>query len=330
MNESSCLIDVIVPVYNGESYLEKCVESLLTQDFQDYRVILVDDGSTDSTPSLCDNYARRFPARIQVIHKPNGGPAAARNTAVEVSQAQLIAFVDSDDYVSERYLSSMYEAMARFDVSMVIAPVCKTFIRPDGSFAPTPPPIRDAGVLSRTEALEELCYEKYFSSFPVGKLLRRELALAHPFPDGRYFEDSFIVFRQIMDCDKVAYIPEISYYYYQRPGSIQRSFFEKRHQDLLDASMDIVSTFRAENMPQAVLTAGMYKLLRGCYVTLFHAAELDFDRFSQVYDKAAPLWRPVFSQVMKNPRLTVREKLLFRLMQRRRLFYGVVRVYSKK
>lgn len=330
MEETSCLIDVIVPVYNGESYLEKCVDSLLAQDFDDYGITLVDDGSTDGSGALCDDYAARFPRRVRVIHKENGGPAAARNTAVNSSQAALVAYVDSDDFVSERYLSSMYEAMGRFDVSMVIAPVCKTFIRPDGSLAPTPPPTRDAGVLSRTEALEELCYEKYFSSFPVGKLLRRELALAHPFPDGRYFEDSFILFRQIMDCDRVAYIPEISYFYYQRPGSIQRSFFEKRHQDLLDASMDIVSTFRAEHMPQAVLEAGMYKLLRGCYVTLFHAAELDFSRFSLVYQKAAPLWKPVCSQVMKNPRLTAREQVLFRLMRHCRLFYGVVKALGGK
>lgn len=328
--EKSCLIDVIVPVYNTKQYLEKCVDSLLRQEFEDYRVTLADDGSTDGSGALCDDLAARFPERVRVLHLENGGPSAARNAAVQSSQAALIAFADSDDYVSERYLSALYGALTRYGADMAVSPVCREFVRPDGSARREMPPVMEAVAMSREKALEELCYEKYFSSFPVGKLLRRELALAHPFPPGRYFEDSFVLYRQMMDCETIAYVPEVSYFYLQRPGSLQRHFFEKRHQDLMDASEEIFTTLSESGMPRAVADAAAYKLCRGCYVTLFHAAaDLDGAGFADVYRRVGPSLEKVYPTVIRSKRLSARERVLYYLARRHsRTFYRIVKTLS--
>ena len=97
-------IDIIVPVYNVEPYLRKCVDSLLNQTYDDYIISLVDDGSPDECPVICDEYAINYPEKIRVYHKQNGGLSDARNYAVERSKSEFVIFVDSDDWVSERFI----------------------------------------------------------------------------------------------------------------------------------------------------------------------------------------------------------------------------------
>ena len=99
-------ISVIVPVYKVEKYLKRCVNSILNQDFEDYEIILVDDGSPDGCPAICDEYAKLY-AKISVIHKKNGGLSDARNIAVAQSKGEYIVFIDSDDYVDSNHLSSL-------------------------------------------------------------------------------------------------------------------------------------------------------------------------------------------------------------------------------
>ena len=100
-------ISVIIPVYNCEKYLTQCIESVLNQTFQDFELILVDDGSHDSSPDICDNF-RQKDERIQVIHKPNGGVSSARNEGIKVARGEYITFVDSDDYIEEEMMEYLY------------------------------------------------------------------------------------------------------------------------------------------------------------------------------------------------------------------------------
>lgn len=112
-----CEISVIVPIYNAENTLTRCIESLLNQEFKSFEVILVDDGSTDSSPIICDQYSNR---QIKVIHKKNGGLSSARNAGLQIIQSRYVCFVDSDDFVNTDYLSSMYRAAKTNDVDLVI------------------------------------------------------------------------------------------------------------------------------------------------------------------------------------------------------------------
>ena len=118
------LFSVIVPVYNAEKYLEQCIESILKQDFSDFELILVDDGSTDGSADICDRYAAD--ERVAVIHKQNGGSVSARNTGIEASSGEYLCFVDSDDYIAQDFLRNFYNVINNYDPE-IIAISCTRF-----------------------------------------------------------------------------------------------------------------------------------------------------------------------------------------------------------
>lgn len=116
------IVSVIVPVYNVASYLPACIDSVLAQTFADFELLLVDDGSTDGSGDICDDYACRD-VRVTVLHQPNAGPAAARNAALDVAQGEYVAFVDSDDVIHRQYLEVLYRCISTSaDVDIVQSP----------------------------------------------------------------------------------------------------------------------------------------------------------------------------------------------------------------
>lgn len=113
------MVSVIVPVYNVEKYMEECVDSILAQSYSNIEIILVDDGSTDHSGEICDRYATKYPEKVRVIHKSNGGLSSARNTGLDVAKGEFIGFIDSDDIVLPEMYNEMLEAMERYDVDIV-------------------------------------------------------------------------------------------------------------------------------------------------------------------------------------------------------------------
>ncbi len=117
-------VSVIIPIFNQEKYLNRCVDSLISQDFDDYEIILVNDGSTDKTPQICDEYAEKY-SFIKVIHKVNAGVSAARNSGIDSALGEYIMFVDSDDYVTENYISTMYNHQIENHDKMIVCNMYK-------------------------------------------------------------------------------------------------------------------------------------------------------------------------------------------------------------
>ncbi len=328
MSARSPLVDVIVPVYNGEEYLPRCVESLLAQSFDRFVVTLADDGSTDGTGALCDKYAAQD-SRVRVLHQNNAGPSAARNRAVERSEAQYVAFVDADDRVSENYLFDLYGAAEHWSADMAVSRLCREYPQADGGVRQIYAPTMERMCLERERALAEACYERVFGCFACGRLVKREIAAAWPFPEGRIFEDSFAIWRQFMASEFVAYVPEAVYFYWQRPESLQHRAFEPRHLDLLDAAEDMMGMFRKEEMPPAVLAAGAYKVCRAAYVTAYHAADLPYEQYRPVYDRARALLEQ-YRRGLDGKALDGKDRARFRLVRcGARVFYGVVRMRKK-
>ena len=194
------LIDVIVPIYKVEAYLEKCVESLLHQTFDDYVITLVDDGSPDSCPAICDRYCAAYPEKIRVIHKENGGLSEARNVGVQHSESKFVVFIDSDDYVSPKMLETLHRPYAELGADMVVSSLCRVYVLENGEEKQVRQALPAQRVMDRNEALEALFYEKGFGAFACAKLIPRELVLRYPYPKGRFFEDSFTTYRQMCDC----------------------------------------------------------------------------------------------------------------------------------
>jgi len=227
------VISVIVPVYKVEAFLSRCVDSILSQTFADFELILVDDGSPDSCGQMCEDYASRD-SRIRVIHQKNGGLSAARNTgidwAMKHSESQWLAFVDSDDWVHPDYLRLLYEAVT----------VCKTKISACGVQ-------RTAG-----EALplfldkDPECFsaDDYYCSETVhdgmtaiawNKLYHKSLFEKLRYPIGKLHEDEFTTYRAVYAAGRAAVVHAKLYAYYQNPEGIMLSQWNPRRMHILEA-----------------------------------------------------------------------------------------------
>ena len=214
-------ISVIIPVYNVERSLDRCVESVLRQSYGTLEVLLIDDGSTDGSSALCDRWAETD-GRVRVIHGENRGVSAARNTGLDAATGNLIAFADSDDYTDPNMLSALYAALTANSADMSICNFC--FVDEDDrpvADRNRNRPIRDE-VLTGMEAVQKLCGERgWFYHVVWNKLYRKVLFSEIRFPTGMICsEDALIAHRLFGACEKVACIQGSYYYYVQRSDSV--------------------------------------------------------------------------------------------------------------
>ena len=214
------LISVIVPVYKVEKYLAKCMESVINQTYTDLEIILVDDGSPDGCPAICDGYAKKD-VRIKVIHQKNGGLALARNAGLNAASGDLIAFVDSDDWCEPGMLSTLYEAYAKTKSPIVL---CGAFIDWENGWRTQ---IRNFAAedvtLSQEQALR-LFFGEQLTAWACNKLYEKRLWRDFRFSAGQIFED-IPVFRNQLTCiDRLSIVAKPLYHYIQRGQSLSTSW----------------------------------------------------------------------------------------------------------
>lgn len=241
------MISVIVPVYKVEKYLDQCVASIVSQSFSDLEIILVDDGSPDNCPAMCDNWAKRD-SRIRVIHKENGGLSDARNAGVTAAKGSFIGFVDSDDITPPDMYQVLFSLMEQDD-SDIAACGIKQFWDKN-----TPPHrMTSSGKYSFTteEALHELILERHLKQPVWYKLYRRTTIINIPFPVGKYHEDVFWSYQAIGAARRVSVVDFPCYLYRQHPNSIMGSPYSLSHLDSLDA-LDAQVTYMQKHFPNLV------------------------------------------------------------------------------
>ena len=227
-------ISVIVPVYNVEKYLPACIDSILAQTFEDFDLILVDDGSPDQCGAICDRYAAQD-KRIRVVHQENRGLAGARNTGMDLAEGEYLTFIDSDDLVSRRYLECLVKAAAASEAELS---VCRPLEFTDAKEASVLS--AGSGACASYEVLsgKDACVAMYNGSPKVpfnawGKLFRTPLIRDMRFPVGRLHEDQAFTPFACYRADKVASIDAPLYFYRVRDDSITREHFTvKRYDDL--------------------------------------------------------------------------------------------------
>lgn len=214
----SDLISVIVPVYNMEQYMERCVNSIINQTYHNLEIILVDDGSTDHSPAMCDEYALRD-GRIKVVHKPNGGLSDARNAGLAVASGNYIGYVDSDDWIEPRMYQKMYDACMENGAQVAVCRYAKAYqdrIERGGNGRITA--FDREGILKvyLSDMDEYVVYNSVWS-----KLFAREVVEGVLFPVGKNSEDIMYTTRAFCKLDKAVYIDECLYnYVLDREGSI--------------------------------------------------------------------------------------------------------------
>lgn len=225
------MISVIVPVYKVEPYLDRCVRSIVEQTYTDLEIILVDDGSPDNCPAMCDAWAERD-SRVKVIHKQNGGLSDARNAGMDIATGEYIGFVDSDDWIAPEMYQILYNMLQR-DQSDIAACGIKMFWEDD-----TPPRmLTPAGqkVLDRESAMSAIVEERELKQPVVYKLYRREIISSIRFPVGKYHEDVFWSYQAVGSAQRVSVTDIPCYFYMQRSGSIMGEGFSLRRLDALEA-----------------------------------------------------------------------------------------------
>ena len=214
-------ISVIVPVYNVETYLERCVESILHQTYTNFELILINDGSTDSSGQSCDHLAYQY-ENIKVYHIENAGVSNARNIGIQLATGVWITFVDSDDFVTKDYLATLASAVEGGNVGFVIAPLHHI---KNGIVTDLPPYSGRKELWSTEETMKELLMTTKTSFFPVAKLFKRDLLVDEKFnTDYHLAEDALFLTELLLKtrCSSV-FIDKPIYYYDHREGSATTS-----------------------------------------------------------------------------------------------------------
>ena len=247
------LISVIVPVYNVEKYLRRCLDSILVQTYSNIEILLIDDGSTDQSGKICDEFAK-LDSRVRVFHKENGGVSTARNLGIEQAKGEYITFIDSDDYADEELISYLYGLIkyANAEISICCANteilVCAADLYNEETikfYAGTNDGKKE--VLTVHESIKRLLYEQGFFVSPWAKLYKKLLFLGIKYPEGKLYEDTAATYKLILKAERVAYGRSCKYTYCVRNNSITRSTFSPRQLDLVEAAdsaaSDIIQKF---------------------------------------------------------------------------------------
>ena len=225
------LLSIIVPVYKVENYLQKCIDSILAQTFTDFELILVEDGSPDGCPALCDAAAAKD-ARIRVLHQKNGGLSAARNAGLDVARGEWIGFVDSDDYIAPEMYETLYKAVQSTGADLALC----DYAAVDEAGIPCLPPY--TGLAQRIFTGRELLKKatNTMAQPAWNKLYRRVIFAQLRYPEGKLNEDIFVLPEVCLNTKKAVVVPKELYYYVQRGSSIMNGSKTLRHFDAAEAA----------------------------------------------------------------------------------------------
>lgn len=245
------LVSIIIPVYNVGDFLGKCLESVIFQTYKNIEVILVDDGSTDSSGLVCDQYAEKY-GFITVIHKKNGGLSSARNAGLDISSGKYVIFVDSDDIVSKDMVEMLHRLVVDQNADIGICDIIHCYPSKEICFTPADKTI----VFTAEEAISEMLYQKSFLVTVCGKIFPKDYFTSIRFPVGILYEDSATTYKVFDKANKIVYSNARVYGYFHRENSITTGKFTLRDCDILKICEDIDQYFmnRREGLKKAAMS----------------------------------------------------------------------------
>ena len=276
-------ISIIVPVYNVELYLEKCLLSLVNQTLQEIEILVVNDGSQDQSQKIIDKFQQEYPDRIFGFMKENGGLSDARNFGIDRAKGQYLGFVDSDDYVSEMMFEEMYNLAEKHNAEMAICNLQKV----DENGSVTQKLTQLPNFPEKIVLENNLSVFSDISYFACNKLFRRELFQDKRFKKGIHFEDIELIPQLLLQCQIVAFTPNYHYQYLERQDSISKSHTMKGL-DILKAVETVSKKFSQSQFSNQLEALKGFQILEGVYTFLAYLAFVkdagDFDKMSQELD----------------------------------------------
>jgi len=328
-------VSVIVPVYNVENYLKKCLDSLVQQTLDDIEIIVMNDGSQDNSQKIIDEFRQNFPSKIKSFEKENGGLSDARNFGIERANAEFIGFVDSDDYVSETMFEEMYNLAVKHNAEMVICNLQKV----DEQGKITQKLTQIPNMPERIDLESHFSVFSDISYFACNKIFKRELFQNKRFKKGIHFEDIQLIPQLLLECKTVAQTQKFHYNYLERSDSITKTHTEKGL-DILKAVEDVEAAFRKSRYSDKKPELKNFQILEGVYTFL---AYLAFVKEDEVFRKMSE----ELEKFIKGKRISTTEILNYKrfgknyilsLPLKKRIFYllyffkmrSILRILTKK
>ena len=302
------LISVIVPVYNAQDYLDRCLRSLADQDYPDFEVLLVDDGSTDRSGGICEDWSGKD-SRFITCRKENGGVSDARNYGLDRCSGEYIAFVDADDYVERTYLSYLYELLCRTDRCR-ISQANHIIVRGEKKG------ISDSAGQDRTlschDAAEAVLYHDCVDVSPWGKLYHRSVFEGLRYPKGRIFEDTYLFAEILMKTENYAYGGLPQYNYVKNPESITTKLFREKSFEYIEAAERLAEKLR-ESFPD--LDAGCIRRVNHARLSVLRQMKDCDSSYLQVRDQLRKAVMEESGEYIHLPKTPRRDKLAVTLLR---------------
>lgn len=287
MSQEKALISIIIPVYKVEKYLEKCIQSVINQTYENLQIILVDDGSPDNCGKICDEYAKKD-HRIEVIHKSNGGLSDARNKGLEIAKGEYIGFLDSDDYIESDMYEVLYNLLKQYNVDVSI---CNFYTVSQGKIA-----IKNAdnGIkeYNRIEILKEILLDNNIQSYAWNKLYKKDLFDEIKYPVGKKYEDIGTTFYLLEKCNKVVVTGKPEYYYINRQDSIVNNVTETTITDYIELIMQ-----RYDYIEENIKELSSYN--KDYLKRILRTAEQDIKSLKEVGDYTKKKYEELYNKVQK-------------------------------
>lgn len=298
-------ISIVVPIYKVEKYLNKCIDSILSQTFSDFELILVDDGSPDNCPEICDEYAKKD-ERIKVIHKENGGLSDARNAGIKAASGEYIGLIDSDDYIASDMYEDLYRNACENDADISVCGAVVVAENQEAEFLKETKTV----VMSNKEALEQMIYNHLFEVNAWNKLYKKDLFSDICYPVGMLYEDLATTYKLIDKSKTVVHSDGKKYAYVQRGGSIMNTTGYSVKIDKIDIVEEMADFFLKKEHNDKILSGVFRYLLNDIYKMSSTKKLTDNTDYLSGYKK---IYEKYGKQIKTNKFLSCKEKTVLGL-----------------
>ena len=318
---------VIIPVYNVEKYIERCLESVVHQEYKNLEIIIIDDGSTDTSGLICDKYQEKD-SRITVIHQKNSGQSAARNRALDVIKGKYVAFIDSDDYISPNFISDMIYYMQKNDADIGMCNVKLVYDEladvNDITFGETDSLI---SVWDKDQAIKKMLTTSYIGEFMCNKVFNSRLFEGIRQPESHIYEDVAIIYKILDKCkSSIIYMDEGRYFYFQRQDSSTHNQFEDKDLFLIHVIEEIIK-FSDQNCKKYDLEVRT-KLICAAYSLLRRAVRAKRAKTDEARNYLTQALKSNRDIIIKTPYVPGYRKILIFLMTIKWVQPMIVKLYD--
>ena len=320
------LVSVIIPIYNVEKYLQRCIESICNQSYQNTEIILVDDGSTDQSLKLCNEFANKD-NRILLIHKANGGLSDARNVGMEHAHGKYIMFVDSDDYVHKDMIKEMYKKITSDASDMVICGY--KVVDEEGKEKRGIKYIENNEIIEDEEEYWQKAYDSstFFYIVAWNKLYKKNIFEGLHYSVGKLHEDEYIIHSLVSRCKKISCIKNKLYYYVQREDSITGKAYTIKRMDIIDALLLRSMYFIDKEYYELALRT--MRLCMGSLNTAYKSLDLSSSIVRKEYKKNLSRFKKVYKDIKKKNNISITVVRLNLFCINDKIYYLLCDIFNK-